>query len=103
MALPRMLKHRHLPRMEAATTGGRYANADYYQMLACSTVLDSTPAWLRYAGPGMPGSRELFATTTLITAYSIVLGREAGELLACFDALAESAKAMMKQADSRDG
>lgn len=82
---------------KAATTGGSYANADYYQMLAYSTVLGCIPAWLLYAGPGLPRSRKVIGATIFITEYPIDIGRPPRELLARFDALVGSAMAMIEQ------
>lgn len=85
---------------KAATAGGRYGNADHYQMLAYSTVLGRIPAWLIYAGPGRPRRRNIVGTTTLITEYPIDVGRHPRDVLACFDDLAGSAMAMVEQRQS---
>ncbi len=44
---------------KAASSNGQYPNADYYQMLAYTTAMGRTDAWLVYAGTGAPAHRRV--------------------------------------------
>lgn len=76
---------------KAESPGGRYPNADHYQMLAYATALAVPTAWLVYAGGGQPHSRAIRNTGIQVVEYPLNLRAEPVELLAQVDGLAERA------------
>jgi len=74
---------------KAASAGGRYPNADKYQMLAYCTALGLRRGWLIYAqGNGAAGVRTIVNTDIEIVEWPIDLAASPSEILSQIDELA---------------
>lgn len=78
---------------KTASAGGKYANADHYQMLAYCTVLNAPKAWLVFAGAGQPRSRRIVNTGVTVEEYPLDLSSHPHEVLKRVGELAELATA----------
>ncbi|WP_301851127.1 McrC family protein [Rhodococcus pyridinivorans] len=77
---------------KVASRGGRYPNADHYQMLAYCTALNLPTAWLVYAGgAGEPTPRRIINTSITVVEFPLDLRLRPLELLAQIDHLTEAA------------
>jgi 5-methylcytosine-specific restriction enzyme subunit McrC len=76
---------------KAASAGGAYPNADYYQMLAYCTALEVPRAWLVYAGAGEPRVRRIRNTGVSVVEFPLDLSRTPDTLLMRVGELAEQA------------
>lgn len=77
---------------KVASRGGRYPNADHYQMLAYCTALNLPTAWLVYAGgTGEATPRRIINTSITVVEYPLNLRSSPLELLAQIDHLTETA------------
>ncbi len=77
---------------KTADAGGRYPNADLYQMLAYCTALGLPRAWLVYAqGNGVPAERRVRNTDVVIVEHPLDLSVHPADLLAQVDRLADLA------------
>lgn len=76
---------------KAEGPGGRYPNADHYQMLAYATTLRVPTAWLVYAGGGKPRVHRVRHTDVEIVEYPLDLRVSPHELLEQVDRLAQRA------------
>lgn len=76
---------------KAADSGGRYPNADHYQMLAYCTALSVPTAWLVYAGGGRPQRRRVRNTNIEIVEFPVGLGQAPQVVLAQIEHLASAA------------
>jgi 5-methylcytosine-specific restriction enzyme subunit McrC len=56
---------------KAADPGGRYANADHYQMFAYCTALRLPVGWLAYAGRGARCFRRIVNTDVTVVEYPV--------------------------------
>lgn len=88
----------HTPRLifdakyKVASRGGRYPNADHYQMLAYCTALNLPTAWLVYAGGAdRPTPRRIVNTSVTVVEYPLDLRLKPTDLLAQIELLAETA------------
>ncbi|WP_062465691.1 McrC family protein [Demequina maris] len=76
---------------KASDSGGRYPNADHYQMLAYCTALGIPTAWLVYAGPGSPRTRRIVNSVVNVVEYPLDLSLPPARLLRRVQALADDA------------
>ncbi|WP_318241794.1 McrC family protein [Arthrobacter pullicola] len=76
---------------KVASAGGKYANADHYQMLAYCTALAAPRAWLVYAGAGQPRSRRIVNTGVTVEEFPLDLSLHPHEVLKRVSELAELA------------
>lgn len=76
---------------KAEGPGGRYPNADHYQMLAYATALMLPSAWLVYAGGNKPRVHRIRHTPVEVIDYPLDLRVAPADLLAQVDALARAA------------
>ncbi|MBP3037453.1 hypothetical protein J2M53_14480 [Arthrobacter sp. zg-ZUI100] len=58
----------HDAKYKVSSVGGKYANADQYQMLAYCTALGAPRSWLDYAGGGEHLSRRIVNTAVAVEA-----------------------------------
>ena len=76
---------------KVASAGGKYANADHYQMLAYCTALGAPKAWLVYAGAGQRRSRRIVNTGVTVEEFPLDLSLHPHEVLDRVRELAELA------------
>lgn len=80
---------------KVASAGGRFSNADLYQMLAYCTALDAPTAWLVYAaGSASPRARRIKHAGVTVVEHPLDLSRPPVHLLGQISRLAEDVRTL---------